>query len=82
MQDKSGGADIYNRFYNYGFYPVKTDPVLLKYKDDIKDFGYISWGYDTVKLSDRANLVSKNTKMRAISPSTFFDDALTYHWTD
>ena len=41
MQSKAAGSDIYGTM-RLGIYTWKTDPVLLKYKDDIKDFGYLS----------------------------------------
>ena len=51
----------------YPFFPNETDPVLIKYKDDIKDFGYISRGIGTNQrsgaktyLADLSNIVSKS----------------------
>ena len=54
----------------FTFYPESTDPVLIKYKDDIKDFAYSSYSlpvyYDrtsatgsAVEFCDRANLSCK-----------------------
>ena len=34
-----------------------------------------------LEYSDRANLKAHGARTRAIAPSTFFDDAFTYHWT-
>jgi len=34
-------ADLYANTYR-SIFASETDPVLLKYKDDIKDFGYMS----------------------------------------
>ena len=33
-------------------------------------------------MSDLANLAPKITRLRAITPVAFFDDAFTYDWTD
>lgn len=70
-----------------GLWPNATDPVLLKYQDSIRDFGYISepvQSYQgdglqeiqpTIKFSDKASLVTSSVNVRALSPSTIFDDA-------
>ena len=69
----------------------KTDPVLIRYKDQIKDFGYtsiraISYQKDARSCySDRSKLLESKVKdpkklceiaIQAITPSKFFDNQL------
>jgi len=55
---------IFDRYM--GVDPKKTDPVLLKYKDDILDFGYMSAVLEhyqnedaEFQFADRANMITK-----------------------
>ena len=65
-----------------GVDPKKTDPILLKYKNDIEDFGYMSSvleHYQNEKaefqFADRANLITKGQYITAVQPSHLFDDS-------
>ena len=70
----------------------RTDPILIRFKDQIKDFGYTSneiTSYENFAsracYSDRARLVESRLKdpselceidVRAITPSKFFSEQI------
>ncbi len=67
----------------------KSDPVLQKYADVIKDFGYltndISWYQGPtakVEWSDRANLRRHSINTNALSPSELLSETLDYEFYD
>ena len=66
---------------------TQADSVLLKYKDQIKDFAYMSLNLDyyqyqgvnddpQIRMADRANLWAKPCAVKAVSPSQLIDDSL------
>ena len=60
-----------------------TDPILVKFADAIKDFGYVTGELylqqsDTGDnlISDRSRLVTKKSSAQALTPSKLFDESL------
>ena len=63
----------------YGINAIETDPILRKYRHEIKDFAYIGYSVPNyqsyfsnytveseIRFSDLANLVSKKQEVQSV----------------
>ena len=81
-------ADISFGSSNHQINATLTDDVLRAYKDQIKDFGYVTdrainyqiYG-STIHWSDRANMLPIFTSTFGLSPADILDDSFDFEFT-
>ena len=66
-----------------------VEDVLLTYKDDIRDFAYVSGELRNTqtpsassKVSDYSRLEASNTAVQAVQPSALLDDSFQVYHSD
>lgn len=77
----------------YGINANETDPILRKYKHEVKDFAYIGYSVQDyqryisnetveseISFSDLANIISKDQEVQSVQPSTLLDDSFSISW--